>query len=1159
MQIRRFTLMLLLFILFHYFTGIAQPKQLCFEHLNVRTGLPDDYVAQIIQDEKGYIWLNTGSLLSRYDGYKFKTYKFGQELNERICDDGIFFDRNKRLWVCTRHGYLFRYDPVLDSLLPERSAPNRKKELDYFTFFTDKQNNIWDVGFDNKKNILFLEQYNFKNKRTKQFSNEQKENQFIDSGLTTGRPLVTKSGDIFLGTSNGLYEYDFKTGNFEHYLSSPDSVRTISIIDFAENKDDTSLLWLLARHFNEQQFTLYLFNSRDKTLKACASFKRTVEKYEGALYRRYLYENKQGKLWLLFKEGLYRYDRQTGDTTGYSFPQSDKYAKEWQAAEIKADDKEGNLWLKTNFGVLYLNTSNGKFQRYMANPSDPNALAHNHVLDIFEDQSGVVWVGMDEYGVDKVNSLRSSFGTLEYNSLQPGSYPENVTGIAQRPDGNYWVTTQRGLFEWNTGTNYFKKITVGNKDKNLYTGYPVCFEDGDLYYISANGAFNMYSSAGKHVSFMLPQNDYPAQLFRNSGHGIWVLSYKNRLYQFDAYSHLFNLYSFVDAAGKNLTPDTLNYAFRYALYDDRQGTLWLSTPEMGLCRVDRVKRTIITSSSFQGDIFKNINEMYEDAEGNFWLGTGDKGLWLFDRKSGKLLKQVIDKNGVLSRRIDGIAEDKTGNLWFCSEKGLLKFNYQHNSLSGYTVANNIPFEVPVGSTYALTKTGAGEFLLCMFNSIMRFDPDEIKPNSVPPVVQIESITYSNPRSKQPDERMINITGTTNFSLPYNHNRVTFNFVALHYVNSLQNQYAYKLDEFDKNWVQAGTERKVTYNNLDPGTYTFQVKAANSDGIWSTKDESITVIITPPWWETWWFRILSVISMIAVVYAIVQQHSRNLKKQNIILEEKVMQRTKELKHSLEELRQTQSQLIQSEKMASLGELTAGIAHEIQNPLNFVNNFSEVNKEMIDELQTELKSGNVDEAIAISNDIKENEEKINHHGKRADAIVKGMLQHSRKSEGVKEPTDINALCDEYLRLSYHGMRAKDKNFNAEIKTDFDDSIGKINVVPQDIGRVLLNLFNNAFYAVNEKKKSANEDHEPIVSVRTKRVDSKLEIHVKDNGNGIPENIIDKIFHPFFTTKPTGEGTGLGLSLAYDIIKAHGGEIKVESKEFEGTKFIIELAIK
>ena len=286
-------------------------------------------------------------------------------------------------------------------------------------------------------------------------------------------------------------------------------------------------------------------------------------------------------------------------------------------------------------------------------------------------------------------------------------------------------------------------------------------------------------------------------------------------------------------------------------------------------------------------------------------------------------------------------------------------------------------------------------------------------------------------------------------------------------------------------------------------------------------------------------------------------------QNETLEKQVTERTSALNQSLENLKATQSQLIQSEKMASFGELTAGIAHEIQNPLNFVNNFSEVNKELLTEMKDEMDKGNITDAKEIANDVIANEEKINHHGKRADAIVKGMLQHSQSSTGHKEPTDINKLADEYLRLAYHGLRAKDKSFNATMKTDFDKSVGSINIIPQDIGRVILNLITNAFYAVNEKTLApvvtpAAVKYEPTVSVATKIVADKVLISVKDNGNGIPQKILDKIFQPFFTTKPAGQGTGLGLSMSYDIIKAHGGELKVETKEGEGSEFIVLLPI-
>jgi signal transduction histidine kinase len=305
-------------------------------------------------------------------------------------------------------------------------------------------------------------------------------------------------------------------------------------------------------------------------------------------------------------------------------------------------------------------------------------------------------------------------------------------------------------------------------------------------------------------------------------------------------------------------------------------------------------------------------------------------------------------------------------------------------------------------------------------------------------------------------------------------------------------------------------------------------------------------------------LIGIAALLVLLAAGIYNRFRYKRKANLVLEKTLM-----------DLKSTQSQLIQSEKMASLGELTAGIAHEIQNPLNFVNNFSEVNTELIDELEKEVDKGNLNEIKAIAKDIKENERKINHHGKRADAIVKGMLQHSQSGKGIKEATDINALADEYLRLAYHGLRAKDNAFNATMKTEFDETIGNINIIPQDIGRVMLNLINNAFYAVNERSKEVVKGFEPEVTISTRLLhvnenprirqsSNSIIISVADNGNGIPEKVLDKVFQPFFTTKPTGQGTGLGLSLSFDIVKAHQGKINIRNTPGAGAEFIITLPI-
>ncbi|MFZ1321062.1 MAG: ATP-binding protein [Ignavibacteria bacterium] len=386
-----------------------------------------------------------------------------------------------------------------------------------------------------------------------------------------------------------------------------------------------------------------------------------------------------------------------------------------------------------------------------------------------------------------------------------------------------------------------------------------------------------------------------------------------------------------------------------------------------------------------------------------------------------------------------------------------------------------------------------------------------------------------------------------FKLDYNETKVGRQMLQFYHSDEKQTSIEMK-GETRKEWISYCAEKsdalKGYYGEIIPDR-TYHLYKFSHGGIGVASAGVISE-------ESW-----SLLSRAASAFSLAYSRFKDLTQSRLDLK-RLKEEKQRAEEALTELKSTQSQLIQSEKMASLGELTAGIAHEIQNPLNFVNNFSEVNAELIDELNEELGKGNFEDAVAIAKDIKENEEKIKHHGKRAEGIVKGMLQHSRTSSGVKEPTNINALADEYLRLAYHGLRAKDKTFNATMKTDFDETLDKINIIPQDIGRVILNLITNAFYVVDEKKKQNPEGYEPTVTVSTKKIGDKVEVSVKDNGNGIPQKVLEKIFQPFFTTKPTGQGTGLGLSLSYDIVKAHGGELKVETKEGEGSEFIILLPI-
>ncbi|MEP7324061.1 MAG: ATP-binding protein, partial [Saprospiraceae bacterium] len=475
------------------------------------------------------------------------------------------------------------------------------------------------------------------------------------------------------------------------------------------------------------------------------------------------------------------------------------------------------------------------------------------------------------------------------------------------------------------------------------------------------------------------------------------------------------------------------------------------------------------------------------------------------------------------------------------------------------------------------KTKDGQFVFGG-DDLIRFRPDDIKSGSSPPIISIDDIKVSNHSILNNLDSLNNYTTIT---LKHNQNNISIDYLGAHYTDPKSNKYAYILQNFDQEWNEVGSQRIAYYTNLPPGSYTFKVRSANSNGTWTETPASIHIHILPPWWKTPWAYGIYLIVLFGIGSLLNQYFKQRILKQQreqsqlkeLEQAKEIEKAYKELEKSHEQLKSTQSQLVQAEKMASLGELTAGIAHEIQNPLNFVNNFSDINMELIGEMKDELSADHKQEAIDIADTIQSNLEKITTHGRRADSIVKNMLQHSRKSNGAKEPTDINALADEYLRLAYHGLRAKDKSFNALFKTDLDPAVGEVDAIPQDIGRVLLNLFTNAFHAVTEEDKARKEidpdsTYKPVVKVSTKRlIENKqdlIEIKVSDNGPGIPPNIKDKIFQPFFTTKPTGQGTGLGLSLAYDIIKAHHGTIAVNSQfgrsgeDVHGTEFVINLPL-
>jgi len=560
-----------------------------------------------------------------------------------------------------------------------------------------------------------------------------------------------------------------------------------------------------------------------------------------------------------------------------------------------------------------------------------------------------------------------------------------------------------------------------------------------------------------------------------------------------------------------------------------------------------------------------IGYLYEDSGETIWTWTA-RGLYYLKKGADHFSPFVFTQESMDETQIRGMVEDNFKNLWLSTKSFFLKLGPDRKKVfiygSKYGYAPNNP-------NGAMFRTTNGQILISNPQGYYVFSPEDLDIKTQALKIIITDFSINNLPVIRGKQSPLHgpVEDITDLRLQYDQNNFAFSFAAIDYREPESIRYFTKMEGYDNTWREALGDKVVNYFNVRQGAYVFRIKVMSGEG--AEEEKIITIRVLPPWWETWWAFTIYGLLFLAAIFAIYRfQKQRIIRMERQKAQQVELVQAKEIEKAYHELRSTQTQLLHSEKMASLGELTAGIAHEIQNPLNFVNNFSEVNKELIQEMKEEIVKGNTKEAMLLAGNIMDNEDKIILHGQRADAIVKSMLQHSRSSTGQKEPVDINAMADEYLRLSYHGLRAKDKSFNAKLQTHFDTGINIINIIPQDIGRVLLNLYNNAFYAVMEKKNSGIEGYDPSVTVRTKKQGKNIEIMVKDNGPGIPDKIMDKIFQPFFTTKPTGQGTGLGLSLSYDIIKAHSGELIVKSvneksadnrsAEETGTEFIITLPV-
>jgi ligand-binding sensor domain-containing protein/signal transduction histidine kinase len=1090
--------------------GFAQRKsikQYVHQIWTTENGLPQNSAASIVQTRDGYIWFATQEGLARFDGVEFSVF---DRTNTKELPDSwlvrMVEDSAGGLWmrpVGFAPGVVRYYGGKFTSYDTSNGLPHNR----VITWAGKKDGTTW-LGTSGG-----LAEFN--GGKFKSFTVREG----LPSDTVFGLGLDTKE-NLWISTGRGLAR--LKDGKIEKLTGGKDFPDTTFFrINGASNIYET------------RQGTIWM--STPRQLLACRG--ETVTRYEKKSVLsnpniQAVHEDAKGTLWIATAAGLNSFS--DGKFRQYSVSAD----QDENNIFLIKEDREGNLWLATAKGLARF--ADGKFERYQQS----DGLSDNGVQDILIDREGSIWVSTFGGGIDRFRDEKF----FTYSSKVGLSY-DNVESVIEDRTGAILVGTSFGAL------NRIKDGVITHFDN---TKGPSLIDtralgedaEGTIWIGSTRGVFTLRNGTITMRSRLVngePDVVGGAFLLRRSGE--WLVASQNRvlLYRGGAFTTLTTLGD---------QPTARNAVT--ALFEDSRGMLWIST-QGGLYWYRGGSLELVGAQ--KGFPSEWAMAFYEDADGAVWVGANRFGISRF--KDGKFAT-ITPWQGLFDFTAYTILEDEAGYIWMSSNRGVSRVlkkqlndvadgNAQSVTCTSYGTADGMESRECNGGYFPSGyKLHDGKLCFVTTKGVAVVNPADIRINQIPPPVVLDRFLVEGERQQARET----------IRVPAGKSRFEFHYAGISFAGSKEVRYRYQLSGLDETWIDAGTRRDAYYTHLDPGEYTFRVIAANSDGVWNETGASASFVLSPHFYQTGWFIALAVVVFLTTGPSFYFYRMRNMKKRKEDLEHLVQERTGELQKTLNNLKEMQTQLILSEKMASLGQLTAGIAHEIKNPLNFITNFSVLSHDLTKDLRKELAAerDRVDpkraqEIESLLNDLEQNVSKINDHGKRADSIVRGMLLHSRGKSGERQETDLNALLAEYTNLAYHGMRAQDQSFNVKIETDLDPSIGKVSVVPQDLSRAFLNIVNNACYAANDKRKTSKNGFSPVVRVSAKNIPGAVEIRIRDNGNGIPQSIREKIFNPFFTTKPAGAGTGLGLSLSYDIItQEHKGEIRVDTKEGEFTEFVI-----
>ena len=1062
------------------------------------------------------------------------------------------------LWIGSRNGGLCRFDgATFKKYRPDKNNRNTINSDKVNSFIEDSLNNIW-IGTD--KGISRYDS------RADTFTNYSPLANSAYSAIPFGALCATRT-DVFFMESNGLITaFNIHTRIRRRLVQlspendpHPDWSTLHSFFDAGSKS-----IWLLPA--NNQRTIQQIFLDGTTKYHRWPCYRNNVEHRHHAEDIRY--DAKRNVIWVNSGEGLLKFSLK--DEQFYKIEALNEITntKDYDRGVGIDVDKNGNIWLSSNSNGILIYDPETDHVRPLFKEAQVQKKAGNAALYIYCDQDGITWTSYwMKYGIYEIVPFNPPVKRFAANPYQKDSLSnQQIHSIIPAPKGEIWIGTEDGLNILDTKTNKFRVLR--QKDLPGTTGsviYPVSIDSArQKAWICSAPASNPYDIDLFELDFkkwtctplyfknetkLLDTLSIAAYYFQMYKNGLLIADERHGIFEVNENSSSVNLI----IPFKSYTPIA-----RMVVVEDRFIFLQCGGQLPNLSFENKNREWLKMAHML--DTLDWQSMIYDKKNQTYWVGLAYE-LVHYD-KNFKKLKSYRQENGYNGIPYNMLTDDG-GNLWFTNDLNQInRLNTDLGVITNISETDGYQKQLRIWLT-PMANDERGNLYIGGTN----FDSpspdgglDQIYPQRYASDSTSNIYVASLYINQKPFPLSTGVNSVEELSLQYNQNTISIETGIIDYYAKGKGHIRYKLqrDGKDEAWQYGPAYYTIRYEGLPPGHYRLVMQASNAGNEFNSRQKIITIMIVPPFWQTPWFRILAAVLVIAIIYGIIQYRSSNLKKRNILLEKMVTERTSEL-------RATQDQLIHSEKMASLGELTSGIAHEIKNPLNFINNFSEINLELITEIDNQPDKE--DENAQIIKTLKKNLEKINFHGKRVDDIVKSMLQHSRMGNLTKEPVNVNMLCEESLKLAYHGFKAREKTFQASFETNFEPELPMVMAIPQELNRVLLNLINNAFYAVHAKKKKMlplstvgseiESLYKPMVTVSTKKGDKNIVITVSDNGTGIPQKIISKVFQPFFTTKPTGEGTGLGLSMSYDIIsKSHGGEIKVETKEGEGSEFIIQL---